>query len=104
MPRRIPPLLLLTLIAAVYYSLYFRYGFNIADDGSVVLLSQRILGGERPIRDLMLGYNVLWFYPISGLFALFGVNFIVARVWFFALATLTAMLVYFLLAKISDNK
>src|SRR5438105_4254707 len=104
MLRKALPPLLLALLAVIYYSLYFRFGFNLADDGSVALLSQRILHGERPVRDLLLGYNILWFYPITALFAIFGVNFIVARIWFFALASVTAVLAYFLLVKISGGK
>jgi hypothetical protein len=101
--RSLLPVILMAF-AFLYYGAYYRSGFNLMDDGSVLLLSQRLLEGERPIKDLMLGYNVLWFYPITGLFHLFGPSLVLARVWFFALATFTALFGYALVAKVSGNR
>ncbi len=85
--------LALLLFALCYYGSYYRHGINFNDEGGTeVLLAQRLLEGERPFRDVVLGYNVLWFYPIVGLFKLFGVSFVVLRVYCFALSTLTAIL------------
>lgn len=94
----------LALLAVAYYSLYFRSGFNLPDEGSVALLSQRILNGERPFTDLMLGYNVLWFYPIVGLFAVFGVNLLVMKIYFFGLASATALLGYGIVRKVTRSQ
>jgi hypothetical protein len=91
----------LALLAVAYYSLYFRSGFNLPDEGSVALLSQRILQGERPFTDLALGYNVLWFYPIVGLFAVFGVNLVVMKIYFFGLTTAKALLGYGIVRKVT---
>ena len=38
----------LVLFAFVYYGLMFRYGFNLADEGNIALISQRLMHGERP--------------------------------------------------------
>ncbi|MDB6174866.1 MAG: hypothetical protein JWL59_4177 [Chthoniobacteraceae bacterium] len=97
-------MLALILIGAGYYGLYFRCGFNLADEGSVMLLSQRILQGERPLTDLMLGYNILWFYPISGLFWLFGVSLVAMRIYFFSLALITALLGYSIVCRITGHR
>lgn len=104
--RRVEILLpgLLLLAALIYYALYFRSGFELADEGSVALLSLRILQGERPFIDLTLGYNVLWFYPITGLFALIGPNFVAMKVWFFALAAVTALAGYFTVKKVTGSR
>jgi 4-amino-4-deoxy-L-arabinose transferase-like glycosyltransferase len=92
------------LLALLYYGSYYRSGFNLMDDGSVVLLSKRIMEGERPIVDLMIGYGVLWFYPIAGLFKLFGTSLIVARIWFFLLAAITALLGYRIVTNVTGNR
>ncbi len=99
-----PWLLGLILVAAAYYGIYFRCGFNLSDEGSVALLSQRILQGERPLADLMLGYNVLWFYPIVGLFWLCGVSVLAMKIYFFALATLSSLLGFASIRKISGHR
>lgn len=96
--------LLLILIGIGYYALYFRANYNLADGGSVALLSERLLHGERPIADVYLAYNVLWFYPIVGLFKLFGVNFLVLRVWFFSLGIVNALLAFFLIRRAVKNR
>ncbi len=88
-----PWLLLLVLVALVYYGSYYRSSLNFRDEGgTIVLVAKRLLAGERPFLDVVLGYNVLWFYPVVGLFKLFGVSMTVLRVYCFTLATLTAVL------------
>src|SRR5205823_6583952 len=68
---------LLLLGALCYFGSYYRHGLNFRDEGGTeALLAKRLLEGERPFLDLVLGYNLLWFYPIVGLFKLFGVNFV----------------------------
>lgn len=107
MPRllrnALPPLLI-AVCALIYFGLYFRCGFNLPDEGSAALLAKRILDGELPIRDLTLGYNVLWFYPITGLFALFGPNLLVMRAWFFLLQIATAFFASACVARISGKR
>lgn len=93
--RRTPWLLLLVAIALAYYGSYVRHGINFRDEGgTVALLSKRLLDGERPFLDVVLGYNVMWFYPVVGLFKLFGVNFVLLRAYCFALSTITAVLAF----------
>ena len=84
----------LAVFAVIYYGLYYRCGYNLADEGNVALLSKRLLDGERPFKDMAMGYNLFWFYPIVGLFAVFGPSLIVTKVYFFTLAAITALLGY----------
>ncbi len=94
--------LLLLACALAYYGSYFRYSFNLRDEGgTVTLVAKRMLDGERPFLDVTLGYNVGWFYPIVGLFKLCGVNFVLLRAYCFALSTLTALLAFFTLERAS---
>lgn len=95
-------LLLLVLVALVYYGSYYRSSLNFRDEGGTVALgAQRLLAGERPFLDIELNYNVLWFYPVEGLYKIFGVNMTVLRVYCFALATLTAVLGFLGVQKVS---
>ncbi|HEV7403719.1 MAG TPA: hypothetical protein VGO11_12360, partial [Chthoniobacteraceae bacterium] len=95
-------MLLLIVIAIVYYGTYLKHGLNFHDDGATVALdAKRLLDGEVPFRDVDLGYNVLWFYPVVGLFKLFGVNFVLLRAYCFTLSVLTAVLAFLTLERVS---
>ena len=90
----------LVLFAILYYSLIYRYGLNLADEGSVALISQRLMHGERPFRDVTLGYNVLWFYPISTLFRVFGTHLLLMRAYFYVISTGSGLIAFFLLRRL----
>jgi hypothetical protein len=90
----------LVLFAILYYSLIYRYGLNLADEGSVALISQRLMHGERPFRDVTLGYNVLWFYPISTLFRVFGTHLLLMRAYFYLISTGSGLIAFFLLRRL----
>jgi hypothetical protein len=90
----------LALFAFAYYSLIYRYGLNLADEGNVALISQRLLHGERPFLNVSLGYNVLWFYPISTLFRLFGTNLLLMRAYFFGISTASGLIAFMLLRRL----
>jgi hypothetical protein len=90
----------LLLFAILYYSLIFRYGLNLADEGNVALISQRLMHGERPFLDVSPGYNVLWFYPISTLFRVFGTHLLLMRAYFYAISTGSGIIAFFLLRRL----
>ncbi len=90
-------LMALTTLAAVglvYYGQYYNCGFTYSDEGSVLLVTVRLLAGDRPFLDIKLGYGPMWFYPLVLLFKATGVSFIVLRIYFFSLALLTSLLAY----------
>jgi hypothetical protein len=83
---------LIVLCAIFYYGSYLRFWFNPHDEGgTAALIAARMLAGEVPYKDVELGYNVGWFWPIVGLFKVGGVNFVAMRGYFFALSTLCAL-------------
>ncbi len=87
------PTIIIVAAALAYYGSYLRYWFNPHDEGGTVcLIAQRLMQGERPWVDVALGYNVGWFYPLVGLFHITGVNYLAARAFFFTLSTITALL------------
>jgi len=90
----------LVLFAFVYYSLIYRYGLNLAEEGNVALISQRLVHGERPFLDVSPGYNVLWFYPISTLFRLFGANLLLMRAYFYGIWTASGLIAFMLLRRL----
>ena len=102
--RWLPPLLIVAA-ALGYYGSYLGYWFNPHDEGGTVcLIAQRLMHGERPWVDVELGYNIGWFYPVAGLFHLTGVNYLVARGFFFALSTLTALLGYGIIRRLGGAR
>src|SRR3984885_11442255 len=90
----------LILFAILYYSLIYRFGLDLADEGNVALISQRLMHGERPFRDVTLGYNVLWFYPISTLFRIFGTHLLLMRAYFYVISTGSGLIAFFLLRRL----
>lgn len=101
---RLSPVVIL-LAALAYYGSYIGFWFNPHDEGgTAALTAMRLLNGEAPIRDVELGYNVGWFWPIVGLFKVVGVNFIAMRAYFFCLSTLTALLGWNLVRRLSGKE
>ena len=91
--------------ALAYYGSYLRYWFNPHDEGGTVcLIAQRLMQGERPWADVALGYNVGWFYPLVALFKITGVNYLAARAFFFALSTITALVGGGIVARLSGSR
>jgi hypothetical protein len=85
----------LILFALLYYSSYGLSGLQLrGEGGTVAVIAQRILDGERPLADTFLGYNLFWFYPIVGLFSITGPNFLVVRLFFYLLSIISGVLGY----------
>jgi hypothetical protein len=93
---------LLAVFAIVYYALYFDTGLRLTgEQGSNALIAMRILGGERPIADMFLGYNLLWFYPLVWIFSLIGPHWLAMRIYFLMVALVTALLGYALVRRVT---
>lgn len=70
-----------------YYASYAFSGLDLGGEGgTIAVIADRIRFGAKPYVDTFLGYNLLWFYPIVWLFQIFGSNFTVVRLFFFALS------------------
>ena len=88
---------LLAGFAVFYYALYANAGLNLGGEGGTAgVVAMRLMSGQRPIVDTFLGYNVMWFLPVAGLFELTGPDYLVLRWYFFAICTATGLLTYFL--------
>ena len=95
---------LLLGIAVAYYATYSLSGLDLGGEGgTTAVYAQRLLEGQRPFVDTFLGYNVLWFYPLVWLFQIFGPNFTVVRIFFFALSIITALLAYRTVRRVSNS-
>lgn len=91
---------ILLLFALSYYGWYYNVWPGSGGEGGVdALISLRLLHGQRPIVDTFLGYNVLWFYPIVGIFELLGPNYLAMRIFFFVLCLLTGIVSYGIVLK-----
>ena len=87
---------LLAGFAVLYYALYANAGLNLGGEGGTAgVVAMRLMSGQRPIVDTFLGYNVMWFLPVAGLFELTGPDYLVLRWYFFAFCTVTGLLTYF---------
>jgi hypothetical protein len=92
----------LVVLSAVYYSLYINAGFNYTDDGNYAQTAYELFLGRAP-QDIALSYGLLWFKAGEVLFHLFGVNFLLVRLLFFAVITLTSVLVFHTVAAASKS-
>ncbi len=85
----------LILFAFLYYGSYGLSGLELrGEGGTIAVIAQRILEGERPLADTFLGYNLFWFYPIVALFSITGPNFLDIRLFFYLLSIVTGVLGY----------
>ena len=93
----------LTTVAYFYYGAFYNYSFNLSDEGSVALISEKLYKGEQPFVDVSLGYGLLWYHPIVCLFKLFGIKFYLIRIYFFVLAFVSSLFTYALLLKLTHK-
>ena len=90
--------------AIFYYSLYANAGLNLGGEGGTAgVVAMRLMAGQRPIVDTFLGYNVMWFFPVAGLFELTGPNYLALRWYFFAFCTASGLLTYFVVHGYTRN-
>ncbi len=86
---------ILIVFALVYYGQYYRASLYPAAEGGVEgMVALRLMSGLRPIADTFLGYNLLWFYPVVGIFKIFGPSYTALRIFFLILCTLTGLMSY----------
>ncbi len=90
---------LLIIFGLTYYSRYYDHGFNIGDEGSLVLIAGRLLDGELPFSDIRIGYGLMWYLPIVVLFKFTGISFIVARLYFLAMALMISLFAFLTIRK-----
>jgi hypothetical protein len=91
---------LLVLFGLLYYGAYYNTGLLLTGEGgSNALLASRILEGWRPIVDMFVGYNLLWFYPIAGLFKITGPHMLAMQIFFMGLGLITGGLGFHLVKK-----
>jgi hypothetical protein len=93
---------LLAAFAFVYYALYYDTGLKLTgEQGSNALIAMRIIGGERPIADMFIGYNLLWFYPLVWIFSVLGPHWLAMRIYFLLIAAVTALLGYAMVRRVT---
>ncbi len=92
------------MFAVIYYARYYRSGLNLGGEGgTVAVVAMRLMEGQRPIVDTFLGYNVMWFYPVAWLFELTGPNYIALRIFFFAICTVTGVLAFYVVRRVTGS-
>jgi hypothetical protein len=94
----------LAVIAFCYYGAFYNFAFNLADEGSVALISEKLLKGERPFVDIETGYGILWYLPIVYLFKVFGVKFYLIRIYFLLIAFAATLCAYGLMLRLTANR
>lgn len=97
--------LCLSATALFYYAFYWRSGLMLSgEDGVAAVVAQRLNGGQRPIIDTFLGYNIGWFYPIAWIFRIFGPGYLLLRAYFFLLALASGLTAYLMIRRITREE
>jgi hypothetical protein len=91
---------LFVLFTLFYYGSYFNAGLTLnGEAGSNVLLAMRIQSGWLPMKDMFMGYNLMWFYPLTWIFNITGPHLLATQIYFMTLSALTGMLGYALVQR-----
>ncbi len=86
--------------ALIYYGLYYNCDLPLTGEaGSNALIAQRIREGWLPIKDMFVGYNLMWFYPLAGIFEITGPHLLATRIFFLCLSTVTGLLGFLLVRR-----
>jgi hypothetical protein len=86
-----------TLVAFVVLLLVMPRDLNIFDEGIVLVDAMRIMNGDVVHRDFYSSYGPAQYYLIATLFKIFGINFMVGRLYALTiLSTIVGMLFYIL--------
>lgn len=95
---------LLILFAVFYYALYYNAHLTLTGEaGSNVLIAQRILEGWRPIKDMFIGYNLMWFYPLSWIFEFTGPHLLASRIYFMVLCGISGVLGFLMVRRVTGS-
>ena len=95
---------LLMLFAIVYYALYHNAHLTLTGEaGSNVLIAQRILEGWRPIKDMFIGYNLMWFYPLAWIFEFTGPHLLASRIYFMVLCGISGVLGFLMVRRVTGS-
>lgn len=95
-------ILVMVAFAVVYYALYFNAHLTLTGEaGSNVLIAQRILEGGRPIKDMFIGYNLMWFYPLVWIFEYTGPHLLASRIYFTILCGISGILGFLLVRRVT---
>ena len=100
--KRGTPLVL--FLSLLYYGLYYNVGLSLTGEaGSNILIATRMIEGWRPIKDMFVGYNVLWFYPLVWIFKITGPSLMAAKIFFICLSTITGVLGFLLVRRATGS-
>jgi hypothetical protein len=95
----IVPLFILLLGYLGYGSMH---GISIYDEGLICYGAERVLRGGVPYRDFWTAYGPGQFYLLAGVFKIFGVSLLIARVYTFTVEWLVSLLAYAIGRKLSS--
>lgn len=87
------PAVLLAVLSLSYYALYADAGFNFSDEGNYAQFAYELSLGTS-LSELPVSYGLLWFKVGEILFRVFGPDYGLIRILFFACVLATTLLVY----------
>ena len=96
--------MMIAALALIYYALYFNAHITLTGEaGSNVLIAQRMQEGWRPIKDMFIGYNLMWFLPLSWIFEFTGPHLLASRIYFLVLCGISAVLGFLVVRRVTGQ-
>jgi hypothetical protein len=95
--------LIVAVFSVAYYALYLNSGFNFSDAGHYAQVCYEMLLGRDP-SEFVIGYGILWFKIGENLFRLFGVDYTLVKLLFYACIVLTNVLVFYTVNLATNNR
>lgn len=94
---------IIAALSAAYYALYLNSGFNFSDAGHYAQVCYEMLLGRDP-GEFVIGYGILWFKVGELLFRIFGVDYTLVKLLFYACIVLTNVLVFYTVNLATNNR
>lgn len=96
--------LCIAVFALVYYGLYFNADLTLTGEaGSNSLIAHRINEGWRPIKDMFIGYNLMWFLPLSWIFEFTGPHLLASRIYFLVLCGTSGVMGFLVVRRVTGQ-
>ncbi|OQW94481.1 MAG: hypothetical protein BWK77_09205 [Verrucomicrobia bacterium A1] len=92
------------LVSLAVFGLYYNRGLILADEGSLIHATQRIVHGEVPYRDFYHFYAPGSFYILAGLFKVLGERLLVSRMMWVVVRALSVMLVFLAASRLMPRR
>jgi len=104
MKKNILLLILIFIVAAIYYLPILNIGLGPYDEGLILFGAERVLKGQIPYKDFSSAYPPGQYYTIAALFNIFGTSVTTERIYDIAVRALLSLFIFLIIRLLASNK